>query len=355
MFRLNKKEFQKWVYDKKVNHYLKRLVTLTIPFKEYRRSLRNRLQNKYFKNKMRNIVKEKYSDAYVLFSRNGVGDVFFVASLINEFKKNHKGKVIYLTEKKSIQKFLKSFSSIDEVLYDKDFGVFQGMAIVQRRIRKGQINFLYFPYRGNKPNYVFADSYANLLELPLDTERDLPQICEEDIKMSNDEFKRLNINPQKTIILIPENVMWNYKVLSPKFWKTLAIQIEKLGYDVVFNSNNREYKNFKTTFLPICAFVDFAFKVKHVISFRSGIDDLLVGMGMKNLTAIYPNNMEVIWADKFLFDELLNKYHVKTKEFELENLMHIYSLNSNFNTNVNEIIYDGFEEDLLETLIDIIK
>lgn len=351
MFGIDKKEHQNFIYNAEINYLLRRLITIFVPIRKYRRSWRNKLLNEYYKYIVKDIVKCKHSDSYVFFSRNGVGDVFFAASLIKEFKKIHQGRVVYITEKKSIAKFLNSFPSIDEVIYEKNFDSLQGMAIVQRKIQKQQLNFLYFPYRGNKPNYTFSDSYANLLGVPLDSERELPIINDDDIKLADDEIKKLKIDPAKTIILIPENVMWDYRVLNTKFWKELADELKKSGYDVVFNSNNKEYKKFKNTFIPINAFVYFASQVKHIISFRSGIDDLLVGMGITNLTTIYPNNMEVIWADKFLFDELLNKYHVKLYEYELDNLMQIYSLSSIFNTNIDEIIFDGFEEDLLENII----
>lgn len=341
----------KLTHSKQGYKLLTRLNNIFVLDAKYRRRWRSVLLKEYYSNKIKYIIHEKYKDYYVFFSRNGVGDVFFAASLMHEFKKRNPGKIVYLTEKKSIAKFLKTFKAIDKVIYDKDFEKLQGMEIVQRRIKKEQLNFLYFPYRGNKPNYTFCDSYANLLNVPLDVERELPQISEEHIEIANKEFEKLKIKSEKTIILIPENVMWDYKVLKPKFWKKLADQLIKKGYDVVFNSKNKQYKNYKNTFININAFIYFSSKVKHIVSFRSGINDLLAGMGIENQTTIYPYNMDVIWANKFIFDELLNKYHVKLHEYELDNLMQIYSLTSIFKKEFNEIIFDGNEDHLLTSLL----
>ncbi len=301
------------------------------------------LQEKYTK---------KYPDDYIIFSRNGAGDVFFVASLLYEFKKNHQGKIIYLTDKPKLKNFIETFASIDEVIADKDTKLFQIYAPVQRKIKKGQVNFLYFPYRGTKENYVFADSYANLLGVNINSKRELPQITEEHIKNAHQEYEKLNLTPGKTIILIPESVMFDHRILSPKFWKTLANMLKRQGYDVVINSSNKAYKNYKTTFLPIPEFIEFSKNARHIISFRSGICDVLTGCDIYNITSIYPKNLEVIWANKFMFDELLNKYHRQLFETEFENIFHIYSLNSNFKTTkINEIIFNNDENKLIECIM----
>ena len=306
--------------------------------------------------KIISLLQQKYSNQYqndyIIFSRNGAGDIFFAASLLEEFKKTHPGKIVYITDKPNMKNFIESFSGVDEVIADEDTALFQGLSTVQKTLQKGQINFLFFPYRGTKPNYVFADSYANLLGLSPAVPRTLPRISNENKSNAHEEFQKLSLNAQKTVILIPESVMFDYRILSCEFWKTLAKNLQKAGFDVVINSKNKTYKNFKTTFLPINDFIEFSKSVKHVISFRSGICDVLAGCGIKNITAIYPPNLELIWADKFIFDNMLNKYHQRLFETEFENIFHIYSLNSNFKTNENkEIIFDYNENKLQKEIL----
>lgn len=346
----------KIIQNEKANYYLRRWLPIFVPSRNKRKILRRQLYSQYTRHIINELVREKFPNDYVFFSRAGVGDVFFAASLMKEFKKIHPGRVVYVTEKESIADFLRSFPSIDEVIYNPYLDGLQAVSYVQRPIATGQLNFLFFPYRGSNPNYVFADSYANLLGMPLNSVRETPILSPEDIQRATQEFSKLHITPQRTFILIPECQMFKSSALTPRFWQTLATNLANRGFDVVFNSRNKAYQHFKTTFLPLNAFVAFASQAKHIFSFRSGINDFMVGMGITHLTAIYPNNMEVTWSDNFLFNETHNKYHIKTKETELDNLMHIYSLSSNFNVNIDEIIYDELsEERLMEALLQRIK
>ena len=149
--------------------------------------------------------------------------------------------------------------------------------------------------------------------------------------------------------------MFNYKFLPPEFWKQFAKKIINQGYDVVFNSNNPEYTEFKMTFLPIMDFLALAKQIKYIISFRSGINDLLVGMNITNLTAIYPKHLEVLWADNYIMENLYNRYHEKLFKSEFENIFHIYSLNSNFRRNdISEVIFNYDCDELEAKLLSIL-
>ena len=316
---------------------------------------RQKLKDKIHKKIINLINKEyanKYPEDYIIFSRNGVGDIYFVASLLEEFKKRHSGRIVFLTDKPHLKDYLQSFNCIDEIIANKNLNILQNTEQVQRELQKGQINYIYFPYRGKKKNYVFADSYANLLDLPLSARRKAPYISINNERNAQNEIAKLDINAQKSIILIPEAVMFDYRVLPPKFWKKLANRLINEGYNVIINSNNKAYKNYKTTFLPIIDFLALCKKVNHIVSFRSGICDVLAGINIKNITAIYPHNLEVIWANKFIFDNLLNQYHEKCFDSEFANIFNIYSLNSNFGRNdIQEITYDFNDEVLINKII----
>lgn len=343
---------QHWAHNPTMNKLMRRLSFIFMSPRK-RRQFRATLAQIAIEDKLlyyRRLAKTIYADSYLIYCRNGIGDIFFAASLMQAFKEQHKGRIVFLTEKPKLKEFLQAFPGIDEVLVDKE-ATFQHLAIVQRKIAKGLLNFLYFPYRGNKPNHLFADDYTNLLDLDLHTKRQIPQLKKEHLNHARMEFDRLKINPQKTILLIPESVMFDHRTIKATDWIKLAKKLTKEGYDVVFNSTNSAYSGFKTTFLPILDSVAFAQQVRYIVSFRSGINDLFVGMGIHHLMAIYPYNMEVIWADKFLFDELLNKYHTHPFEHELENILNIYSLSSNFNCQaVQEVLYDGDIEDIYKKI-----
>lgn len=319
-----------------------------------RKKLKFKIKNIYRNSKKRelaNLIRDKYSDCYCFFSRYGIGDIFFVASLLNEFKKKNGYKIVYFTEKKRLVKFLKAFPSIDFIVFDKDIKFLQEEQTMQRHVQKGELNKLFFPYRGTLKTYTFADNYNNLLDLPLDTARELPVINIENYNCAKKEFEKLNLNPLKTIILIPDATMFDYRLIEPNFWIKLTKLLEKQGYEVVFNCKLPEYSHFKQTFLPIMDFLAFAKQVKHIVSFRSGVSDLLAGMNMFNMSVLYPPNLEVIWADARVFHDL-HRNHVHKYDSEFDNIFNIHSLNATFKTDkIDEIIYDYNDDKIIERII----
>lgn len=302
------------------------------------------------KKQLANLICNKYSNCYCFFSRFGIGDIFFVASLLREFKKNNKGKIVYFTEKKGLVKFLQAFPSIDKVVYDKDIKFLQEEQTLQQHIAIGKLNKLFFPYRGTKPTYTFSDNYNNLLDLPLNSPREIPTISEGNYSNAEKEFKKLKIRKSKTILIIPEATMFDYRIIDSSFWKKLANTFIEQGYDVVFNSKSKEYRSYKNTFLPIMDFMAFVQQIKYIVSFRSGVSDLMAGMGNYNLSVLYPPNLEVIWADAIMFHNL-HKNHIQKCDNEFDNMFGIHSLNNTFNTNcINEIIYNYDDEGVIKQI-----
>ena len=217
-------------------------------------------------------------------------------------------------------------------------------------MQKGTLNKLFFPYRGAKKTYTFSDNYNNMLDMPLDTARELPVINKKNYIKAEEEFEKLKLNPQNTVLLIPDATMFDYRIIDSVFWINLAGKLQNPGYEVVFNCNMPEYKHFKCTFLPIMDFLAFTKQVKYIVSFRSGISDLLAGMNMFNMSVIYPPNLEVIWADALQFHNL-HKWHEQKYDNEFDNIFNIHSLNATFKTDkIDEIIYDYNDERIIERI-----
>lgn len=350
--------FNNLVKYKSINKILSSVISLMYCFNsKKRRKLRDEIKSTYKNNKKQEIAKlirERYSDYYCIFSRYGIGDIFFVASLVKAFKEKNGGKVVFFTEKKRLVKVLQAFPSIDEVIFDKDLSFLQEEQNLQQHLQIGKLHKLFFPYRGTKETYTFSDNYNNLLDFPLNTERELPVISEKNYQNAQNEFKKLKINPQKTILIIPDATMFDYRVIDSKFWINLSKELELKGFDVIFNTKLDEYKHLKKTFLPIMDFIAFAKQIKHTISFRSGVSDLLVGMNISNLTAIYPPNLEVIWANAAQFHDL-HKRHVENFDNEFDNMFAIHSLNNTFKRNdIQEIIYNFNDDEIISNIIEIV-
>ncbi|MBR4592424.1 MAG: hypothetical protein IKO35_04365 [Elusimicrobiaceae bacterium] len=343
----------KWIYSQKLNYLCQRWAGVFVWDATKRRRLRKWLQSIYEqeqKKKLALLIHKQYTDSYCFFSRDGLGDVYFLASLMQSFKKEHPGKVIFFTAKKSLVPLLTSFSAIDEVVCKPELNFLQSGQVLQRPVQKGTLNRLFFPYRGTKKTYTFADNYAHLLGVPADASRQVPVLSSDNFKRAAAEFERLQLDPARTVILSPEATMFDYRVLDSYFWLQLAQKIKQRGFQVVFNSRDKAYQQEKNSFLPVMDLAAFTSKVQHIIAFRSGLLDLLAGLGLTNFSAIYPANLEVIWAEESEFARL-NQNHSKLHDSEFENIFHIYSLNSNFGRkDIQEYVYQN-EPDVLEAAL----
>lgn len=347
--------FNNLLKNKHINKVVLFFISLVFIFdSKKRREINSKIKNIYRNSKKKqiaNLIQKNYFDGYCIFSRYGIGDIFFIASLLKEFKQKNKGKIIYFTEKKSLVKFLQAFPSIDKVVYDKDIKFLQEEQTLQQHVSLGKLNKLFFPYRGTKSTYTFSDNYNNLLDVPLNAHRELPTIKETNYDNAKKEFSKLKIRKSKTILIIPEATMFDYRIIDSNFWQKLADNLIGKGYDVVFNSKSSDYKKYKNTFLPIMDFMAFVQQVKYVISFRSGISDLIAGMGNYNLSVLYPPNLEVIWADAIMFHDL-HKNHIQNNDNEFDNMFSIHSLNNTFKTNlIDEIIYNYDDENIIKQII----
>ncbi len=347
------------ITNKTINRVLQVSVAILFIFngkkKKQKKAYLEYLYRNEKKRQLASLIYNKYPDCYCVFSRYGLGDVFFVASLIKEFKSKNNARVVYFTEKKRLVKFLRAFSSIDEVVWDKNIGFLQSEQTMQNSMQKGKLNKLFFPYRGTKETYTFSDNYNNLLDVSLNAERELPVISEENYKKANLEFEKLKVDPNKTVLLIPDATMFDYNIIHSKFWYDLVEKLENKGYDVVFNCKLKKYKKFKNTFLPVMDFLALAGQVKHIVSFRSGVSDLLTGMGYYNQTVLYPPNLEVIWADAIVFHDL-HKRHIPKFETEFDNMFSIHSLNTTFKTNkINELIYNYNDSKIINQILECLK
>jgi len=345
--------------NKKFNKFIVSILSiLTFNNAKKRRELRNEIQNIYKNEKkaeLKQLINSKYSNDYCFFSRYGLGDIFYFASLLKEFKKKNSGRIIYFTEKRGLIDFIKMFTSIDEVVYDQDLKFLHAEQTLQKSITKGELNKIFFPYFGKKETYTFSDNYTNLLNLPLDTKREIPIPHENSYLKAQEEFLNLGLNSEKTILIIPDATMFNYKKLNSAFWTKLINKLQDEGYDIVFNTKLKEFKNYKNSFLPIVDFIAFAKQVKHIIALRSGICDLFAGMDITNMSILYPQQMDCCWADAPAFREL-HSNHTKLFDNEFDNIFNIHSINSNFRTNkFHEVIYNYDDEFVIKDILEHIR
>ena len=334
-----------------IEFYIKRLfINFFFIFNKQKRKAK---RNKLYMNYMKNAISYKYKDYWIFIPRWSYGDIFICAALMEKFKEKFGGKILFIVSKKSIIPLLSKFTSIDKIICDPFANAMQG-EIQHEPKNKGELCCLFAPYKHAKKCETLIDNYLNLLNLQ-DKRPQFSEICisETDIDRVKRKCRELGFDINKTVLFIPESVTFKYKQLSENFWIDLARYYENLGYNVVFNTQDKKYKKFNTIFFDLLDTVIFAKSCDKVIAFRSGLTDILAGANVKNLCVIYPHNGKTNFWSEADFVKNLQKDHVWNNELSIsQNILNIYSLNKMFNRNdIDEVIYNGNEAELKNRIL----
>lgn len=297
------------------------------------------------------LINKKYKDAYCLFSASGIGDVFYIAGQLHEFKKNNPGRIVWFVCKKSIAEFLTAYSDVvDEVVYDPEMKILEGQ-LLEKRMSKGVLNFLFFPYWGSLPTYTFSDNYSNMLGIPLTTRKEPPLTTTKNKVYARKIFDRFGIEPSRTILLIPESTMFDSRYIGKGFWLSLADALEHAGYEIIINTQEKFFSGRKNIFPSINELIFLATQVKSVICIRSGITDILLYKECKQIFAVYPPGLEMIWKDQGYIN-LMHSNHSEKGIYTQDFIFKIHSLgNICGGRNIVELMYNYNNEEIVGKII----
>lgn len=295
---------------------------------------------------------QEYKDYFILKPVGRLGETFVTAILTRSFKEQFGGKVIFLTTNPVEYEFLQSFQSIDKVLlydiYDEEYllkCLSNNNTIVDINIYRET------PYLSTN----MIERTAQFLNLTTINDFEKPFIPEEQRLSAQDTFKQLNLKEENTIFLSPFANSCNYTCLSEQFWNNLAKEICNQGYNVVFNSPDNCFSEYQSVYLPINQTIAFVNMCKQAIMFRSGLVDILAGSSSVPISVLYPNSNKQ-FAIGFNDNDLINitkKYYKYNDKIDISNnfinldLLKIISAPNQ----VNQIIFDGNENNLFKTLI----
>lgn len=290
---------------------------------------------------------------YIFVTASGIGDTFFVAAYLNMLKKESDLRIAILLRDYKCYEMVKTFD-IDEIIVDKEFSIraFHSSDYPQI-IKKYSTIKVHFPYVANKIPEYFGEHYKYLIGVKNNNQAPPPiNIPQKFLEEATNEFKKLKLNPDKTIILSPEAVYFNYKALDEEFWLQMANKLTLMGYQVLFNTKNPIYKKYNCFFpqeIMLC--VAMVRKAKHLISFRSGLNDICAGFGVSNQISIYPKNFELNKDNCF---EKFRAYHKKILN-EGGKLFDYYSLEKHFGLPQHEFILNNSSDKLALNIINVIK
>ena len=294
------------------------------------------------------VDKYKTTCDYILVPSPGLGDIFFFASYLKEFREKYNCKIGVLLREERCREMLSTFECIDEIYVDKYlFWHSFNSDLSSPKIKKNSVIKISFPYDKNlKKLKTFAEHYAYLLGLGTRASMSLPQIPDEYIQEAQQYYKEEGLDASKTIILAPYALYFDYKKIDKTFWDELANRLLTQGYTVVFNTTDYQYSDYKRIFPDrIMLLVAMAAISKAFISIRAGINDVLSGFGLSNQIILYPENFAITPEAIFnKFRDLQLKITDKLNSEEREKvLFNFYSVNANFsslNLHCKELVID---------------
>lgn len=293
---------------------------------------------------------------YIFVTSPGLGDNFFLAAYISQFKKSHRGTVGVLLREDRCLEMLQQFPAIDEIYVSREyfFRCFNS-GVSTTNIKKNSVIKIHFPY--NKDLYApkcFGQHYGYLLGFDSNVNMDLPKLDSKYLELAQKEYVKEALDSSNTIIISPYSRFFDFTNCTADFWKKIADNLIKKGYSVVFNTKDKVYEDYKCIFPDnIMTFVGMIGLCNTFISMRAGINDIAGGFGFSNQIILYPANFALTnepCFDKFrvIHSQLLKKYN----KIPLEECLHnFYSLKTHFNIDCKEILLSENKDEILDELL----
>lgn len=307
---------------------------------------------KYIKiKKIENKLSFKYN-GYVFFitPNAGIGEFVQSISLLNYLSKKINKKILIVTNKKNEVDICNLYNL--EAFYDANLDVSIIIRLSLFNINKYKVNNLY-------PMYFIAGKNCIPRSFDIDFQKDylgisqnvmaqhiIPEIPKSYTKAFEELLQFIKTN--KTIFIFPDANTYDSQVVKESVWINLADELAKSGYACIFNSS-KSYGKYKKSFLSITETIYLASIVNGIITFRSGLSELLALTCKNDMAVIYPNgttdlfkkslNIDIAKFEKRILE---NTNIILNKDLSIiENTYRCGSLDKNFNRdNIYNYIYD---------------
>lgn len=300
-----------------------------------------------------NIIKKNFGDYWIISPTYSYGEVFITASLMKQFKKTKNGKILFIVKDKKIADLILRFKSVDKVIIASQIYIEIKHLLEnnEKNMKKGKIFAITNRYPPKKNYFENAlDLHKNFLNLPANAALEKIKIEDSLIKKMKAKY---DIN-DKTIFLSPYANSLNYKILPKSFWIKLADAATAGGFNVIINSNTREYKKYNCVFESILNTVAISEGCCFNVAFRSGLIDILAGTVTGKIFVIYPSDVHQIHRmipNNLMAEYIKNTYRYDKRKPLSKNILNILSLKKIYsNNNITEILYDNDEKALTEKI-----
>jgi ADP-heptose:LPS heptosyltransferase len=293
---------------------------------------------------------KKYKDYLIFLPPEGLGDFVLACSLMAHVAKKYNKKILMIAYNKATKELSERFSHIDKTyLINSQMFNYLYFNCNVSHIKCGKLFALNIYKLKNQTNMLTA--LIQYLNLSNQVKPIKPENNENDYLVAKEVYKNLS-NGKKIVFLLPFAKSLNYRIISPKFWHKLSNKLISLNYDVVFNSNghdNEYHVGYKNIFLKIPKTIEFAKMSDYVVSFRSGLSDVLALSLEKPMSVIYLDSKHFESGHIAQISNFLTQQNDKSFA---EKYLAAASLNTMFNRNdIHEIIFNMSEDELIEILI----
>lgn len=289
-----------------MKHIIK-LLTFWIPVKKWRKKARNYLQRL----SLQQIILYYYlfqKNTVCIVSVDGMGDYIYLFGYMNEFKKIHNIKRLIFIARTKHQKFLaEKISAFDKVVLYEKFNVFSITSHSKYTFEKLFIGNFFQPeiYKHIPDKKCCAlDGLKYLLDIEQDTELELDELKYEDAERKKKIETELAIFPKgKTVLISTQSVSCPTKI-PDDFWINIANFLKKNGYQVLFNTQEKTFHNYRTIYPSKEDLKYYTDYFGYFISLRSGITDLVAVTSKAKNIVIYPTQ----FSSKEIYDILISAY-----------------------------------------------
>lgn len=265
---------------------------ILVKIKYHLTELQEKLQN-YIDWKLLNFKLNLKNDTWYMICPYGIGDIYLVCSLAEEFLLKHGGKkIVFIIKKNHLSiKDLFSNQSREFVVLD-DFNM---KALTKHGCFKighpfiGHPEFLrpdFVKILGNN-NINLLSIYKEIFSLSANCSLSKPQVSKNLMNASKEKFLSLGLPPNKTVILAPDAK--SLDTFPFQFWAKISEKLNKMGWVVCINCV-QEIVNIIPETIPINFSLNEAITMVEmagwVIASRSGLCDLISSANCR-LSVIY--------------------------------------------------------------------
>lgn len=262
-----------------------KLLTFWIPIKKWRKKCRNKLLNLFI---LKRLIKKYPKGIFFLSPHAGIGEFVQSLCLMKALKHKIAKQIVIITSKKSEEDICKLYNNTVTCYYEPNLKIYETNKMSES-LEPGK---LYPFYTLPKPTAIKRtkdiDFLKDFFKLPQNVK--IEKIKPDRPQKIDDSFLKLEniFKSEKTILLFPEANTYDSSVVTNELWIEVATKLQNVGYTCIFNSKE-VFEGFLNIFLPIDKTIYLSSLATAIITFRSGLSELLALATNCKMLVIYPN------------------------------------------------------------------